>query len=312
MSDTIADVSEAPAVTRSTLAHWACAAIGVAAALLGLLPWLGTGMRLPLQNLWAVSTMPEDMPLVALPFSQYYLSQLFGLLVTGSVVAGIAARATRARLPRGGFGLLVFGLLIIQVGATAQSAVTVRAGLQDRTESTLYLVVVVAVCALSIAVGAGVVALVARAPRAGALLGLTIGSLAAGAWLSAVLRPLTMMSSEGAYAIVTAVQWVPPVLVGVAIAWAGLNTVGRVVAALASLVLLWIVPALITGVTSAAGSRVLAHEPQQMIEYAVQVFSAALLLPELAMPPVLVAVVVAAMGLGVRWVVARRRSRAQL
>lgn len=47
-------------------------ALGAAAAIVGLIPWIITGMRLPLQNLWATDTRPADMPLALLPFSQYY------------------------------------------------------------------------------------------------------------------------------------------------------------------------------------------------------------------------------------------------
>ena len=41
-----------------SLPWWAALLIGVGAALVGLLPWIITGMRLPLQNLWASSTLP--------------------------------------------------------------------------------------------------------------------------------------------------------------------------------------------------------------------------------------------------------------
>lgn len=285
---------------------WLCALIGAAAAIAGLLPWLATGMRLPLQNLWDAATPPDAMPMALLPFSQYSLSHLFGLLVTGSAAAGIAARATRARLPRGGFAMLVVGVLLVQVGATVQSAVVVASGLQERTESTLYLALLVTLCILSILLGAAALVLIARAPRGGALIGLTICAIAVGQWISAVLRPFTTMAAEWAYSLAGLIQWVTPVLVGVAIAWAGINTIVRIVAALASLVFIWVTPALITGVTNAAGSRVLAHDPPGMIEYAVQVFQMALFMPELALRPIVAAVVVAAVGLGVRAVAGRR------
>jgi hypothetical protein len=55
-----------------------------------------------------------------------------------------------------------------------------------------------------------------------------------------------------------------------------------------------------TGISSAGGSRVLASDPLAMIEYAVQVFASALVIPELALRPVVAAIVVAALGLLVR------------
>ncbi|GAA5202330.1 hypothetical protein GCM10025773_25200 [Microbacterium jejuense] len=284
---------------------WACGLIGLGAFLVGLLPWLATGMRLPLQNLWAASPGPDAMPVALLPFSQYYLTDLFALIVVGSVVAGIVARALRPRLARGGIAVLGGAVLLAQIVAIAQSAALVSAGLQQRSESALYLGALVAVCVLSLLLGAGALALIALAPRGGALIGLTIGALAATSWLGGFLRPLLLTGPDWLIGIASALQWVAPVLVGVSIAWAGVNTVGRVLAAVVSLVLLWIVPAGMTGVSAAAGSRVLAHDVRGMIDYAVGVFQMALFMPELALRPILVAIVVAALGLLLRWAVTR-------
>ena len=297
----------APAPIASTrLPVWLGSVIGVAAAVIGLLPWLATGMRLPLQNLWN-ATDPDAMPMVLLPFSQYYLTTLFGLIVTGSVAAGVAARALRARMPRGGLLLVVCGALTIQIIAVVQTTFVVQAGLQEGWESTLYVVAIVAVCVLSVLLGAGVLVLVAGAPRAGALIGLTIGAIAVGDWLSAWLRPFQITAGEAVYTLSAVLQWVPAILVGVAIAWTGLRSVGRVIAALASLALLWIAPALITGVSAAAGTRVLARHPAEMLDYAWGVFGMALFVPEIALRPIATAVVVAAAGLGVSWLIRRAR-----
>ncbi len=308
MTVTRTTTAQHPATEEKTLPLWACGLIGAAAAIVGLLPWLATGMRLPLQNLWDAATPPESMPIALLPFSQYSLIHLFGLIVTGSALAGIAVRAMVAPLPRRGFACLLAGVLSVQVVATAQSAVVVMGGLQDRIESTLYLAVLVAVCILSILVGALALTLIARAPRAGALLGLTIGAIGVSEWVSAVLRPFTTVGVEWAYSLAPLIQWVAPVLVGIAIAWTGVNTVGRIAAAVASLILIWVTPALITGVANAAGSRVLAHDPPAMIEYAAQVFQMALFLPELALRPIIAAAVIAVIGLAVRWAAGRRKT----
>lgn len=305
------DLPREAGVDRRPLAWWASILIGIAAAAAGLLPWLVTGMRLPLQNLWDAQTAPESMPLALLPFSQYALTQLFGLIVVGSAAAGIAARATRSRLTRGGFGLLTLGVLAVQVVAIAQSALVVGAGLQQRRESLLYLGALTAVCVLSFLIGVAALLLIARAPRAGALIGLTAGAIAAGSWVGGFFQPLLATGSDGLYVIVGLIQWVAPVLVGVAIAWTGVNTVGRVVAAVVGLTLLWIAPAAMTGISNAAGSRVLARYPLEMIDYGVSVFGMALFMPEIALRPIVAAVVVAAVGLIARWAWGRaRRERA--
>lgn len=62
--------ASAPAVAESRpIDWWAALPVGAAAAVLGLLPWIVTGMRLPLQNLWAADTAPDQMPVAFLPMS---------------------------------------------------------------------------------------------------------------------------------------------------------------------------------------------------------------------------------------------------
>ncbi|WP_109211075.1 MULTISPECIES: hypothetical protein [Microbacterium] len=287
---------------------WLTPLIGVAAGFVGLLPWLATGMRLPLQNLWGAATDSSAMPVVLLPFSQYYLMMLFALIATGSVAAGVAARALRPRLPRGGFWLVAGGVLLVQVLAIVQTTLVVRGGLQERTESTLYLAVLVAICILSVLIGFGLLVLIALAPRAGALIGLTIGAIAVGSWLSAWLHPFVITGGDVVMTLSWLLQWVPAILVGVAIAWTGLGSVGKAVAAMASLVILWIAPALITGVSAAAGTRVLAKYPSEMIAYAAEVFRMALFMPELALRPIVTAIVVAALGFAARALIRRTRT----
>jgi hypothetical protein len=309
MSEVAPTTQEAPPPEPSPrrIPLWACPLIGIGAALAGLLPWLVRGPRLPVQDLWAVDTAPGDMPLVLLPFSQYSLTLLFGLIVVGSAAAGIVARATAERLPRGGFALMAVGLLAAQAAAITQSALVVRDGLQERSISTLYLGALVAVCTVSFLVGLVSVLLIARAPRAGALLGLTLGAIAAAPWAGGLLQPLLTTDQGTLSSIVWLLQWVTPVLTGIAIAWTGVNTVGRVLAALVSLALIWIAPAAMTGIASAAGSRALARDPLDMIDYGVSVFRMALFIPELALRPIVAALAVAVIGLLVRWAVARAR-----
>lgn len=290
------------------LQPWIPPLLGVAAAIAGLLPWLVTGMRLPLQNLWATETLPDRMPVVLLPFSQYSLTLIAALLVTGAAAAAIVARTTRRRQPRGGVVAVFVTVLATHVIAAAQTATVVRTGLDDRGASDLYFAAVLAVVVLAILVGAAVFWLIAVAPRAGALIGLSIAAILFGAWINGLLDPFATQPVEAISAILGLTRWVPPILVGVAIAWCGVGTIGRVIAAVSSLLLLWVAPALITGVTSAAGSRVLAGAPAEMLDQAARVTGMALFLPELALPPLIVAIIVAGLGLVVSARV-RRRTR---
>ncbi|MEL4317378.1 hypothetical protein WJX64_00005 [Leifsonia sp. YIM 134122] len=292
------------------ISPWLWLLIGVGSALTGLLPWLVTGMRLPLQNLWAADALPWDMPLALLPFSQYAITTLVALLGTGAAIAGIVARATRSRQgARGPFAILA-GLLTVQVVAIVQTAVVTSGGLQARSEATLYLALLIGVVVLAVLLGILVYWLIARAPRAGALVGLSLAALAAGSWLAELLIPVGSSYAEWQFWLAPHLRWVPAILVGAAIAWCGISTVGRVAAALGSLVILWVGPVLITAVTSAAGSRVLAPHPSEMLDYAAQVFRMALVAGEFVILPIVVAIVVAAIGLCGRMLLQRSRSAA--
>ena len=285
----------------------ACVGIGVAAAVVALLPWLATGARLPLQNLWAEPTLPGDMPRALLPFGQYAIALILSLIVVGYGAVGIAVRALRPRLPDRAVLAAGSGAVAVHVVAAAQSATTVASGLQDRTASTFYLAAVLAVVAGAVLTGLLVLRLLAAPPRAGAVIGLSLVALLSGSWLAELMMGLGSGSDGLALSwLNVVVRWVPAVLVGAAIAWGGLGTRGRVLAAAVSLLLLWIVPAAITAVTSAAGSRVLLPYPSEMLGYALDVLRAAMSTPGLVLPPVLAAAVVAAAGIVLRGLLEQR------
>ena len=141
--------------------------IGAAGALVGLLPWLVTGARLPLQNL-AADQSTTDTPIALLPFSQYFLVTIVALLVVGAGAAGIAARALADRRPRFGTTLLVTGMLVAQLISAVQSSVITVQLLERSTRTLIYAGAVVAVIVVSLAVSLLVVLLIARAPVPGA------------------------------------------------------------------------------------------------------------------------------------------------
>lgn len=272
-------------------------AIGVGAAIVGLLPWIVTGMRLPLQNLWAADTLPAQMPIALLPFSQYFLSTIVALFLIGSAIAGIVGRATTARRAGAALGALIGGVLLVQVAALVQSAIVVSGGLSKRTESTLYLVAIVGGAVVSILLGVGMLALIARAPKAGALVALSIAGVAFGSWLVGAGIASSLVWRFG-----------PAVIIGAAIVWCGVGTVGRVIAAVVSLLLLWVGPTLVTAVSAAAGSRVMLRYPLEMLDYGANVFRSALGMPELWGPPLALAVAIAVIGLVARRVIRRPAS----
>lgn len=284
---------------KARLGAWPSLGIGAAAAIAGLLPWLVHGMRMPLQNLG--TSTPEG--LVLLPFSQYLLTFIAALLIVGAAFAGIVSRAVRAR-----FGFVILGVLVVQVIAVVQTSLAVGATLQSRPESGVYLGLLIVVAVLAVLIGTAVAVLVAGAPRAGAVVGLAVAAVLAGAWLRGLLIAPFSIQTPPEWLLI-ALAWVPPVLVGAAIAWGGIRSVGRVLAAIAALAILWVGPALIIAVSSAAGSRVLAHETSAMFAYATEVFRSAVTMPELVLRPIGIAVAVAVAGM-VFSLLVRRRGRA--
>ncbi|PZQ89103.1 MAG: hypothetical protein DI534_10065 [Leifsonia xyli] len=292
---------ELPAERRP--ARWggalASVGIGLGAAILGLLPWIVTGMRLPLQNLWV---LPGGMPVAWLPFSQYTVAYVLGLLVVGAAAAGIAARALRDRLPRAAPFSIAAGLLFVQLVATAQATEVLRMGIRTGRDGSVYLAACVAVAAFGIAVGVLLFGLIARGARPAAVVALALAAVATGWWMAGapfLLSPLPPL-------LVPLATWAPAVLVGVAIAWGGIRAAGRIVAAAMSLGVLWVVPALAGGVQAAVGSRALLRSPAELLEHGWRVFLAELTTPELVLPRIGVAVLVAALGVGVGTGVSRR------
>ena len=309
---TRAGVDGQPAVGTTAAASrplntWAWVGIGAASAAVGFLPWAIRGMRLPLQNLWGSSTLPADMPMALLPFNQYFITLIAGIIVVGAATAGLVARSNRARQGRRGLAALTAGLLAVQVIAIVQSAAVVGGGLRPGRESIVYLVAVVAVAVASFLIGTLVYVLIARMPPPGALIGMAIAAIAVGWWLDALVLPDPVSVNEAQMALIGLVRWVPAFLCGAAIAWCGITTIGRVIAALVAIAALAIGPAFATAVTSAAAMRVLAPYPTEMLGYGVQVFQQALGNADLTLRPVVTATIVAAAGLALAGVLRRRR-----
>ncbi|TFD88829.1 hypothetical protein [Cryobacterium serini] len=286
---------------------------GILAALVGLLPWLVTGMRLPLQNLWAVTSRAEDMPIVLLPFSQYTITLIVAVVVTGSALAGGLARVTRAQHPRFALAAIIVGVLLVQVIAITQTAVTVATGLAESPAAKVYLFVLTAGTLAASLIGLLILVLIARAPAAGAVVAVSLAAVAFSSWVNGLIaHPFSFETTETTSTLLGAARWVPAVIVGLAVAWCGLATIGRVTGAIVSFLALWIGPTLFTAVSAAAGTRVLAAYPAEMLDYGAQVFVSALGVKGGSASLLIPAVVVMVLGLAVRWALRRRRMQAAL
>ncbi|MGA7149647.1 MAG: hypothetical protein WBX17_14320, partial [Microbacterium sp.] len=231
---------------RRPLPAYAWFFIGAGGAVVGLLPWLLSGARLPLQNL-DVNGSSLASPIAMLPFSQYYLVTIVALLVVGGAAAGIAARALAPRRPRHGTTALVIGVLVVQVLAAAQATVVTIDLLERSTRTLIYAGAVGAVIIVSLMMSTLVLLLIARAPVPGATIALSLAALVSASWVGAALREFMLLGpSDLVQVIMPVLRWVPPVLVGCAIAWCGFRTGGRIAAVVVSLAALWIGPAFFT------------------------------------------------------------------
>jgi hypothetical protein len=294
---------------KNPLHSWTFLLLGAGSAIVALVPWIITGMRLPLQQLWSQQTLPEDMPIALLPFHLYFALTVAALIVIGSTIAGLIGRNVAARHPRAALGALVGGVIGVQVIGTVQTAIVLLSGLEDGGTSMLYLALLVGGTVAAILLGLGMLLLIARGPKPGALLALSIAAVAFTSWMNALFFPIGGYREWGPMSdvLTSATRYVPAVIIGVGIAWCGIKTAGRAVAAIVSLIVLCVGPILVTAVSAAIGTRVLAPYPAEMLDYGLGVFRMAIGMPELWLPPVLLAASIALIGL-----VGRRSARMRM
>ncbi|WP_243063999.1 hypothetical protein [Humibacter sp. RRB41] len=278
---------------------------GIACGGIGLLPWLLTGMSLSVKNVWVQDAGASEVSPVLLPLSQTAAVRSVALIVVGSAAAGILARALHRHWSAGGFWALVGAVVLVQLGAAAQSVVLVVPQLGDGTASVAYLAVTILVVLLAVLAGVAVLTLIARAPRAGALLGIALVASPFALWIA---RFTSLYVPGDLDPIVTeALLWVPAAVVGVAIVWCGVNTFGRVLAAIVALALLWVGSPLTTALGGALGSRMLVSSFAGTVQHLVDVIRSALFEVHPALLPLGVAIVIAIVGSVLRALIGRAR-----
>lgn len=285
--------------------------IGILAGLLGLGPWLVSGARLPLQNLWGSEVPPDQMPVSLLPLSQYELTTIVSLLTVGGAAAGLALRLWSPARRRLAAWCAAAGLLAVQFTATVQSFTVLDGGLAGGTMAGLYFAGLLAGAIASLAAAA--VALFLLFSRSRALAALGVGLVAAPFASWAVEWMVGFMGHTGVpVAVPSAARWIPAIVVGCALAWCGLRSAGRAAVWLVNLALLWLVPAVFISVNYVLGTRVLAGDLAEMLLMSRQILAATLGPDGGALPTVLLALAVALAGQGVGAVAARRRDRQTL
>ncbi len=282
--------------------------VGFAAGTLGLGPWLISGARLPLQNLWGADTLPDQMPIALLPLNQYELTTIVVLLVVGGAAAGLAVRIwgpTRRKLVT---RWAAAGVLTVQIVAMIQSFTVLNDGLMIGTAATIYIVGLLIGGITSLAISLIVLLLIAAKSRTIAALGIGLISVPVASWTGeCVVGVLGQMNLSAGLPTVT--RWIPAVLVGGALAWCGLRSARQGVVWFTNLALLWLVPALFTSASYVFGTRVSLGNPQEMLILSQQILTATLGPDGGAAPIVLIALFLAVLGIGVRAITTQRQTR---
>lgn len=275
--------------------------LGLAFGLVGLLPWFVQGAQLPLQNLWADQSIVNDMPLVMLPFSQYYVGFLAGVMAIPWLLVGFVARGSLlAGTPRR-LLMLSIGVGAVQLLALAQTFSVVVAGLgfegRRGTFALLYLVGMVGGCLVASGVGAVVFLLLARAPRSDAVLGLAMAAVIVAPWARELL-------SAGMFAAVywdwghRLGGWVAAAFLGLMIGWNGVWPLRRLLTSGAALAIWWIGRAVLWGLQIMVGSRSALGRPADMARTFTNAFT--MTLQQVDPSSIVVAVLAAVVTLGTK------------
>lgn len=269
----------------------------------GALPFLLAGLRLPPQNLWDTEQLPETMPHVALPFSQYSITLLVAMGVVGGVSAALTGLAAPREQRRRAVRAALAGATLAAAVALAQTSIVVHGGLDGSKRAELYFTAIVAVTVLGVVLGLVVgQAVVSGRPGLRAA-GLAVLSFLLISWLGAILRIHDSIGSGPWQALYNAIPWLTAVVAGIGLALCPPRSGRAVLAWAGALVILWVAPALFTAVGYVAGSRAIlaGSPPSEWLDAGLDVLRAALLPGNKPLGPLALTVAV-----GLLWLLALR------
>ncbi len=266
----------------------------------GALPWVVHGLRLPVQNLWGSDQDPETMPLVALPFNQYFLSLILAITVVGGVAAALTSLIRPD--PPLARGAAVAGGAFAAVVAITQTALVVHRGLDHSSRAAFYLTALVAAAVVGSVVGLAVGWALAGRGHAARAVAASVLAVLVPPWLHALIVADPLTTGDLQHTLLTAVPWVAGMVAGIGLALCPLRGIRTVLGWVVSLTMLWAGPALMTAMSHVANSRVLlAHSPPaELFDAGWDVFRAALLPANHPIGTFVLAIVIGLAGLVVR------------
>lgn len=213
--------------------------------LLGLLPWLVHGGRLPVSGAWPAYEVGAT-PWVALPFSEYQIANLLALTALAGALAVALPHGVLRGPSRPPLWPVVGVALGLQLLALLQASSVVGRGLAGSEAADLLVLVLTLAAGLGGLVGTGLGLLLVRGrPVVRALSGAVLAWLVP-SWLSMLLTYGASAPSPLQVTTVGLVPFVAAVLHGLALARLGLGGVGRALTWLVSLGIAVLLPALMT------------------------------------------------------------------
>lgn len=239
-------------MTRRTTTVTA-AALAVAGFVLGLLPWLVHGARLPVSTAWPGHAVGAT-PWVALPFSEYRADTLLALSALSGALAVLLPHVVLRRRLRPALPVVVGIVLALQLLALVQTVTAVGGGLADRAAGAVLVGVLAAIAVLGGLAGTAAGLLMARGGAVAGTLSATALVWLLPPWVSMLVAYGGGGPSPTQMSLVGLGPWLAAVLHGLALARLGLGSGRRVAAWVGSLVLALVVPAVLIALLYAGSS----------------------------------------------------------
>ncbi|NNU28581.1 hypothetical protein [Isoptericola sediminis] len=215
--------------------------LGAGAAVVGLLPWLLTGLQAPRLS---APQMPPDITGALLPLIPNALVLLVGIVMLPGAIAGILLRGRTAGSNGRAAWAATGGLVLVFGGAVAQSLAVIVPRLRPDSPFLLDVTVSAVAVGILLVLSAVVCHVLARGSVPAATVAVAGAAVAAGPGLREALVQLSPTALQGLPPEVTTtllqvVAYVPVVLTGFALAWCGWTPARRLGAWVVALLLLW-------------------------------------------------------------------------
>lgn len=208
----------------------------------GFLPWIVEGMHLNVSSAWARFDTILG-PLVALPFNEYAIPELFVSCVIGGTAALAVSRLAAPEVvhPRLVAGC---GAAIALFTSLGQTYFTIRPGLADTNEAKVLVGALFAAVLVSGAFGILVGAWAARGRGWLWLLGAATAAAFSGSWFADLISRSPALDPQWVPQLARWSPWISGILLGVVLAVFGLRPASRLMGWVFGVAIAWVAPSL--------------------------------------------------------------------